>query len=468
MPDTSLAPAQRLLTGWGRADATRGLVWTPRRGEEIAELLANLESAAVIPRGLGRSYGDAAQSAGGTIVDTTLLDHVGCVDANGEVEVSAGTSLDTLVRRMLPQGWFLPVTPGTRQVTVGGAIAADVHGKNHHADGSFARHVTAMTVATPTGVHRVAPTRDPDLFWATAGGMGLTGIVTSARLRMLAVSTDRMLVDTDRFADLDAVMTAMEEGDARYRYSVAWVDCSGKAGRTRPGGGLGPGAGRAVLTRGDHASLDDVPAPQLRRAAVAAARVPRPHLRVPRHVPGGLLNRLSIAAFNETWFRRAPTHRTQELQSMWKFFHPLDGVAEWNRLYGPLGFLQYQFAVPPGRGDVVHTAIQTLSSHRIPAFLAVLKRFGPSSPGPLSFPMPGWTLALDVPIGPDGVGRCLDRLDEVVAEAGGRVYLAKDSRLRPDVVPIMYPRLEELRAVRRRVDPRGILRSDLARRLDLC
>ena len=188
---------------------------------------------------------------------------------------------------------------------------------------------------------------------------------------------------------------------------------------------------------------------------------------MPRHVPGGLLNRLSIAAFNEAWFRRAPTHRKNELQSMWKFFYPLDGVAEWNRLYGPLGFLQYQFAVPPGRGDVVHAAIGTLSSRRIPAFLAVLKRFGPSSPGPLSFPMPGWTLALDIPIGSEGMGRCLDRLDEMVAEAGGRVYLAKDSRLRPDLVTTMYPRLEELRAVRRRVDPRGVLRSDLSRRLDL-
>ena len=467
MPDASFAPTARLLCGWGRAGATSGLVWTPRHDDEVAELLTKADNPGVIARGLGRSYGDAAQSAGGTVVDTTLLDHVGGVDVHGEVEVGAGTSLDTLVRRTLPQGWFLPVTPGTRQVTVGGAIAADVHGKNHHADGGFARHVTAMTVATPTGVHRVSSTRDPELFWATAGGMGLTGIVTSARLRMLAVSTDRMLVDTDRFFDLDAVMTAMEEGDARYRYSVAWVDCSGSAERTRPGGRRGPKVGRAVLTRGDHAGIEHVPAPEQPRAALAAARVPRPHLRVPRHVPGGLLNRLSIAAFNEAWFRRAPTHRKNELQSMWKFFYPLDGVAEWNRLYGPLGFLQYQFAVPPGRGDVVRAAIGTLSSRRIPAFLAVLKRFGPSSPGPLSFPMPGWTLALDIPIGSEGVGRCLDRLDEMVAEAGGRVYLAKDSRLRPDLVPTMYPRLEELRAVRRRVDPRGVLRSDLSRRLDL-
>jgi decaprenylphospho-beta-D-ribofuranose 2-oxidase len=276
-----------------------------------------------------------------------------------------------------------------------------------------------------------------------------------------------MLVDTDRFFELDAVMAAMEEGDARYRYSVAWVDCSGAAGRTRPPGRGGPRTGRAVLTRGDHAGIEQLPAPGKPRATLAGARVPRARLRVPRHVPRGLLNGLSVAAFNEAWFRRAPTQRRNELQPMWKFFYPLDGVAEWNRLYGPAGFLQYQFVVPPEHGDAVHTAIATLSSRRIPAFLAVLKRFGPPSPGPLSFPMPGWTLALDIPIGSEGLGRCLDQLDEMVAEAGGRVYLAKDARLRPDLVPTMYPRLEKLRAVRRRVDPDGVLRSDLSRRLGL-
>ena len=467
MPDAPSAPVELLLGGWGRAGATRAWLSTPGGDDQVAGLLAEASSQGVIARGLGRSYGDAAQCAGGTVVDTRLIDHIGEVDACGEVEVGGGASLDALVRRTLPQGWFLPVTPGTRQVTVGGAIAADVHGKNHHGDGSFARHVTAMTVATPTGLHRVTPAADPELFWATAGGMGLTGVVTSARLRMLEVETDKMLVDTDRFLDLDTVMAAMEEGDARYRYSVAWVDCAALDRRASPGRRHRPLAGRAVLTRGDHAGAALVGGVSRLPAALDRARVPQPHLRAPRHVPRGLLNRRSVAAFNELWYRLAPAHREGELQSMWQFFHPLDGVAGWNRLYGPLGFLQYQFAVPPDRGDVVHAAIRTLSWRRIPAFLAVLKRFGPSSPGPLSFPMPGWTLALDVPIGPEGVAQCLDLLDEMVVEAGGRVYLAKDSRLRPDLVPTMYPRLEELRSLRRRVDPRGVLRSDLSRRLGL-
>ncbi|HVC13848.1 MAG TPA: FAD-binding oxidoreductase [Acidimicrobiales bacterium] len=449
MPD---APAQALLSGWGRTAATRALVRTPSAAE-LGHLFSEADGRGVIARGLGRSYGDAAQCAGGTVVDTRGLDRVGEVDRSGEVEVAAGTSLDALLRRALPAGWFLPVTPGTRQVSVGGAIAADVHGKNHHAEGSFSRHVTAMTIATPTGEHRVTPAEDGDdgkLFWATAGGMGLTGIVTSARVRMLAVETDRVLVDTHRYPDVDSVMAAMDEGDARYRYSVAWVDCSR--------------SGRAVLTRGDHARSADV-SPKCQHGAQLPRE--RPVLRAPGHVPGGLLNRLSIAAFNEAWYRRAPAHREAEVQSIWRFFHPLDGVADWNRLYGPGGFLQYQFAVPPERGDVVGAAMGELSRRRIPSFLAVLKRFGPAAKGPLSFPMPGWTLALDVPIGPDGLAECLDHLDELVAAAGGRVYLAKDSRLRPDLLTTMYPRLVELQEVCRRVDPAGVLRSDLSRRLGL-
>jgi decaprenylphospho-beta-D-ribofuranose 2-oxidase len=446
MPDL----AGKLLSGWGRTAPTRASVETPASDKEVADLFSEVDRRGVIARGLGRSYGDAAQCAGGTVVDVGRLDDVSDVGPGGEIEVGGGTSLDALVRRVLPEGWFLPVTPGTRQVTIGGAIAADVHGKNHHVDGSFARHVSAMTVATPTGVHRVSPGDDPELFWATSGGMGLTGIVTSAVVRMLPVETDRVIVDTDRFPDLDGVMAAMEEGDAAYRYSVAWVDCSRH--------------GRAVLTRGRHAALSEIPTRERGRPLEPSAP---PLLHAPRRVPPGLLNRLSITAFNEAWYRRAPAHREGEVQSMWRFFHPLDGVEGWNRLYGPRGFLQYQFAVPPDRGGAVRQAIAELSQRRIPSFLAVLKRFGPSSPGPLSFPVPGWTLALDVPVGPVGLPECLDRLDELVAEEGGRVYLAKDSRLRPDLVETMYPRLEELRTVRRRVDPEGLIRSDLSLRLGL-
>lgn len=385
------------------------------------------------------------------------LDGIGEVDqATGEVTVGAGVSLDDLVRRTLPNGWFLPVTPGTRHVTIGGAIAADVHGKNHHLDGAFSRHVTSATVVTPVGVFETGPERNPSIFWASAGGMGLTGVLTSATVQMLAVETDRMVVDTDRFDDLDALMAAMEDGDDGYRYSVAWVDCTSR-GRSRP-------PGRAVLTRAGHAGRDDLPAATRRHAP---APPPAPRLRAPRRLPSGLLNLGTVAAFNEAWYRRAPRHRSGELQSVWRFFHPLDGVDQWNLIYGSRGFLQYQFVVGPEHAGMVTGAIAELASNHIPSFLAVLKRFGPASPGPLSFPFPGWTLALDMPLGPPGLAACLDRLDEKVAAVGGRVYLAKDSRVRPDLVPVMYPRIGELTALRSRLDPAGVLRSDLARRLGI-
>ncbi len=426
----------------------------PKDGAALRALL-DAGVPGLIPRGLGRSYGDAAQCGGGTVVELRHLSRIGDLDEDaGAIEVEAGASLDAVMRHTLGRGWFPPVTPGTRQVTIGGALAADVHGKNHHRDGSICRHVTELSLETPGGTHVVAPDRDAELFWATAGGMGLTGVITRATLRLLPVETDQMVVDTDRFEDLDAVMAAMEECGHRYRYSVAWVDCT--AGGRR--------AGRAVLTRGDHARREDVP---LRRGGRRPPGIQDGRLRVPEGLPAHLLNGLTIRAFNEAWYRRAPRRRHGELQPLGRFFHPLDGVVDWNRLYGPRGFVQYQFAVGPGQGEVVRQAVDLLSARRLPSFLAVLKRFGPGDPGPLSFPMAGWTLALDLPVGPPALPASLDELDDVVAAAGGRVYLAKDARLRPELLATMYPRLPELAAVRRRVDPAGMLRSDLSRRLGI-
>lgn len=446
-----------LLTGWGRTAPSRSIVAEPRDGEEVRKHLdaeaGSNGGSGIIARGLGRSYGDAAQCAGGKVLDLRHLSRIAEVDpSSGSVEVEGGASLDALIRFALPRGWFPAVTPGTRQVTVGGALAADVHGKNHHRDGSLFGHVESLTLETPAGRFETGPERDADLFWATAGGMGLTGFITRATLRLLRVESDRMLVDTHRFEDLDGVMAAMEEGDHLYRYSVAWVDCTAVR---RPG--------RAVLTRGDHARRADLRNGPSR----LASGHPEPHVGVPRRLPVHPLTATTIRAFNGAWYRRAPRRREREVQPIGRFFHPLDGVAEWNRLYGPRGFVQYQFVVGPGDGDVVRRAVTLVSSRRLPSFLAVLKRFGPGDPGPLSFPMAGWTLALDLPVGPELLPETLDKLDEMVAGAGGRVYLAKDARLRPDLFATMYPRAHELAEVRRRVDPGGVLRSDLSRRLSI-
>lgn len=433
--------------GWGGRMPAVARVHTPQSEEDVARELASGE--AMIARGLGRSYGDAAQLSGGVVLASRGLSHIGPVN-DGVVTVGAGVSVDELLSSTMPQGWFIPVTPGTREVTIGGAVAADVHGKNHHIDGSFANHVRSMRLVTPEGTFRVSPTEEPELFWATMGAMGLTGVVTSVELSLTRVETNQMVVDTDRFDDLESVMTEMRLRDGDYRYSVAWVDCM-TSGATM---------GRSILTRARHATADDVERPHLDPPDLA-------RLSIPFRAPSGVLNVWSVRAFNELWYRRAPRHEVNKLVPLGTFFHPLDGVRDWNLLYGGRGFVQYQFCVPEENADAVALIIARLARSKVASFLAVLKRFGPANPAPLSFPLAGWTLALDLPVGSQQLPSLLDELDRLIVSANGRVYLAKDSRLRSEYVPQMYPRLGEFLSVKSRVDPRSRLKSDLARRLGL-
>jgi decaprenylphospho-beta-D-ribofuranose 2-oxidase len=447
------------LHGWGRATSTRAHLAEIDSVADAVSVLRKADSGrGVVPRGLGRSYGDAAQNAGGTALDLTKLNRILQVDAESDppaVTVQAGVTLDALMRALLPFGLWVPVLPGTRQVTIGGAVAADVHGKNHHTEGSFGNHIRSLDLLTADlEVRTISPDDGTaELFWATIGGMGLTGVILGATIALQRAETAYFKVDTDRCTDIDDLMARMSDGDENYTYSVAWFDAV-----TR-----GKHMGRAVLTRGTKAKVRDLP--------FKLARDPLKFLApslgtIPEIFPNRMVNVVTARAFSTAWYYKAPKHRVGEIQNITEFFHPLDMVAEWNRLYGPHGFLQYQFVVPFSEADTFRACFEMIVNSGHLSCLNVLKRFGPANPAPLSFPMPGWTLTVDLPI-EAGLDRLCDALDEQVVAAGGRVYLAKDSRLSAATFRRMYPRLGEFLAMRRKVDPNGIFNSDLARRLEL-
>ncbi|WP_392507213.1 FAD-binding protein [Naumannella halotolerans] len=447
------------LHGFGRAMSTVGTV--VRIGSQ-ADAVAAVEAAhggrGLIARGLGSSYGDPAQNSGGLTLDLTGMDRILQLDAGSDVPlavVEAGVSLDQLMRAALPLGLWVPVLPGTRQVTVGGAIAADVHGKNHHKQGSFGNHVLAMDLLGADGEVRTLTPDDEnsDIFWATVGGMGLTGIVLRATIRMQRCETGYFTVDTDRTQNLADTMELMHRDDDNYTYTVSWMDAV-TSGRHM---------GRAVYTRGEKALISELP----RKLRSDPLKFVGPNFgTIPDVFPNGMVNQLTAAAFSELWYRKAPKHRVGEVQNITQFFQPLDVFNDWNRGYGPAGFLQYQFQIPFSAERDFERTVEMITGSGHVSCLNVLKRFGEGNRGLLSFPRPGWTLTVDLPIR-HGLDRLVHALDEVVLGAGGRLYLAKDSRVDASAFAQMYPKLDEFREIRERLDPEGIFISDQARRLGL-
>ena len=443
------------LSGWGRTNPVTSQVVQPSSVEQLQELIRGAPPKSLIARGLGRSYGDAAHLKDGTVIELPAFDRIELDSTRGTCTAGAGVSLDQILKVIVPAGFFLPVTPGTRNVTVGGAIAADVHGKNHHVDGSFGNHVQRLLLVDGNGdLRELTPSGrgsfdEAEFFWATVGGMGLTGVIVEATFTLIPITSSLISVDTTRYRDLESLMVAMVEADSRYRYSVAWVDS------------LDP-KGRGVLTCGDHAPAEALPKD---KQADPLYYDPKALASAPPFLPGGLLNKLTVRAFNEAWYRKAPKQRVGELQEISPFFHPLDGVQDWNRIYGPAGFLQYQFAVPE---DAVHLVPRTLEALRkvgAPSFLTVLKRFGHSNSAPLSFPVPGWTLAADVSAAVPGLLEVLDDLDDEVAAVGGRLYLAKDSRQKASMFKRTYKKIGEFRKAASNLNTNDKIFSSMMNRL---
>lgn len=421
----------RAFDSWGRYPTATPKAVLPVVWRSELPSLERLDGS-VLAYACGRSYGDCCLNDGGILLDVRRLDRLIAFDeTTGLLRCEAGITLAQILDLVVPRGWFLPVVPGTRWVSVGGAIANDIHGKNHHRAGTFGAHVTRLELARSSGERIVCTPADP-LFQATVGGLGLTGLILSAEIRLTRVPGPGITMERIRFPGLDAFFELAQE-DGAYEYTVAWVDCLARGARL----------GRGIYMRGDHAPLERSPASPL-----DATRI-----HVPLEAPAGLINRLTMGVFNEAYYRRQMPRRQRLTLPYGPFFFPLDAVGDWTRLYGPAGFLQYQCVVPdePGGGPI-RTIFERISRSDEPASLGVLKRFGAArSPGWLSFPREGITLAVDFPYRGPRTLALLNELDAVVRSSGGAVYPAKDARMSPESFKTFFPAASRLETQR---DPR--------------
>ena len=442
---------KRRLSGWGRYPALDCTLTTLRSEEQLPRLLG---SGTVIARGNGRSYGDAALNPQLTL-SMLAMDRILSFDANkGLLTCEAGVLLADILALFAPRGWFAPVVPGTAQVTVGGMIAADVHGKNHHVDGSFGAYVDSLRLAIGGGeVVWCSRKRNPELFRATIGGMGLTGVILSACFRLTRIDSEYLFVETVSTMDLEATMEALATSND-WPYNVVWID----------GTASGNKIGRGLLSRATFASHDALSPRLLSRTPRDASR-PRP---IPAAPLSALFNRWSIRLFNTLYHGAGSLPRGTEPIHYNRFLFPLDRIWGWNRLYGRHGFVQYQCVLPAAESDRgLRAILEQVAASRHRAYLAVLKSLGGEGEGMLSFPMAGHTLALDFPAVP-GTLSLLDSLDEITTAHGGRVYLAKDARCPKHHLWEGYPNASSFAEARRRAgDSSGLFSSALSRRLGL-
>lgn len=441
------------ISGWGRFPVVESHVYRPEKRGSVREIFGAAGEEHFIGRGLGKSYGDASINGGGATISFERLDRMLDFDEEtGVLRCEAGVTLASVLEVFVPRGFFLPVTPGTKFVTVGGAIAHDVHGKNHHGEGTFGQAVLDFELLVPSGdVMTCSRETNSDVFWATLGGAGLTGFILTARFTLQRVESAYMVVDYTRAGNLDEVLSLIDTSDDKYQYSVAWVDCLARGKRL----------GRSILMQGDHAKEADLKG---RSEAPYAAREKRTWT-IPIDFPRFVLNSASVRAFNATFYAMNPTKRGKIVHYD-PYFYPLDVIHDWNRMYGKRGFVQYQFTVPLAEREGLVKILERVSISRRASWLAVLKKFGAANDGLLSYPYEGFTLTLDMAVD-NGLVSFLQELDEILLAHNGRLYLAKDAVMTRDTFRAMYPRWEEFMEVKRRLDPEDRLSSTQARRLGL-
>jgi FAD/FMN-containing dehydrogenase len=438
--DARLVPTS-LLSGWGRLAVP---------GRELrSEDLERLTDHAVLTRGLARSYGDSSLPPpdAPTVIATPLADRlIGFDEPTGRLRAEAGFSIQDLIRVFLPRGWFTPVTPGTQYVTLGGMVAADVHGKNHHVDGTIGRHVRALKLRVASGdIVECSREQEPDLFRATVGGMGLTGHILEVELTLARIPSPWILAETQRVANIDEYLRALRESAAGWPFTMGWIDCLSS----------GAALGRGALMRGRWAAAGEAPS----KLPNAKTRLP-----VPLVCPSWVMGRTVGRVANEAIYQVSRTHAGRIMHPE-SFFYPLDMLLDWNRLYGRRGFTQHQSVLPEAAGPgAVRGLLELLAREGAASFLCVIKDCGDEGEGLLSFPLRGTSIALDLPVR-DNTQRIVDTLNEYVIKAGGRIYLAKDAFTRPEHYRAMEPRLDRWLAIRRHWDPECRLRSAQSVRL---
>mgnify|MGYP002142349426 CR=1 FL=1 len=433
---------KQLISGWGRYPVISANVMRPISASQ-SQIICK-EHSSFIPRGMGRSYGDSSLQT--NVLDCTAINFFENFDPKtGLLTCGAGVSLKDILDVFVPQGWFLPVTPGTHWVTVAGAVASDVHGKNHHGKGTFSQHVASIQMLLGTGqILGVSSSSEPELFRATCGGMGLTGIILSVTLRLQKICSGNIIQTTIQANNLSEAMEIFENHwDSTY--SVAWIDCMA----------TNTALGRSLIMLGEHANDQSL---QLSKEKLFS---------VPGFFPSKLLNSYTIKLFNAFYFNKQLTQQSKALVGYKNFFYPLDGLSHWNNLYGRQGFAQYQFVLPQEAGlEGLTQLLKKITTSGSGSFLAVLKKFGPQNENYLSFPISGYTLALDFKIS-QGALALMDKLDSMVLDYGGRLYLAKDARMSEHTFKSSYPEWHRFEEVRERYGAIGKFSSLQSKRLGL-